>query len=207
MGRMFPSSAPTPSIHFGLRLDHCRSMRCACYIGRICSNPAFLAVFMLLRAFAKINLGLRILGRRPDGFHEVRTILQTIDWFDEIQIQPSSSFEFSTNQGPNDETNLVVKAVRAFERASGRTASVRINLVKRIPAGAGLGGGSADAAVTFLALSRLYGCNLDNIHLRPLGTDVPFFATGGRALGTGRGDEIQALEDDSDYWLVLVHPD
>src|SRR5215471_12808895 len=111
---------------------------------------------MQLRAFAKINLDLRILGKRRDGFHELRTIFQSIDWFDEIEIERASQFAFSANDGPQDETNLVVRAVRVFERAASLRANVSIQLTKNIPTGAGLGGGSADAAVTFIGLQELY---------------------------------------------------
>src|SRR5436190_21570974 len=98
---------------------------------------------MLLRAFAKINLDLKILGRRSDGYHEIRTILQTIDWHDEIQIDAAEQFDFVCHGGPSDESNLVVRAVREFERAAGQTVRARIVLTKRVPIGSGLGGGSA----------------------------------------------------------------
>src|SRR5215471_14280804 len=159
---------------------------------------------MLLRAFAKINLDLRVLGKRPDGFHEIRTTMQTIDWWDEIRLKASSHFEFSANQGPQDETNLVVRAVRAFEAASSVSANVQIALTKNIPSGAGLGGGSADAAVTFLGLQRFFDCDADRTVLRSVGSDVFFFTVGGRAAASGRGDEIEPLEDDAPYWLVLA---
>ena len=169
---------------------------------------------MLLRAFAKINLDLKILGRRPDGYHEIRTILQTIDWYDEIRIEPADTFQFASLGRPLGDAssagNLVVRAVREFERASGRSVRAHIELTKNIPAGAGLGGGSADAAVTLMGLRQMYGDVLFPPEflncLRSLGSDVPFFATGGRALGTGRGDEIVAQEDEANYWLVVVHP-
>jgi len=169
---------------------------------------------MLLRAFAKINLNLRILGRRPDGYHEIRTVLQTIDWFDEIRIEPADRFEFVCRgrplEGADGAGNLVVRAVREFERATGQRVQAEIELVKNIPAGAGLGGGSADAAVTMLGLQRLYDRKLSSeelfLCLRTLGTDVPFFSVGGRATGTGRGDEITPVseDDEPDYWLVVV---
>ena len=163
---------------------------------------------MLLRAFAKINLDLRILGRRPDGYHEVRTIFQAIDWSDEIVLEPAAHFEFSSPGTPEDETNLIVRAVRAYERLAGITANVRIRVMKNIPIGRGLGGGSADAAVTFIGLQRMYKRSLlfDEIPqvLRNLGSDVPFFALGGRAAGTGRGDEVYKLDDSVDYWLLVV---
>jgi len=165
---------------------------------------------MLLRAFAKINLDLRVLGRRPDGYHEIKTIFQAVDWCDEIVLEPWNRFEFSAPGTPEDETNLVVRAVRAYERLAGIEARVRIQLKKNIPIGRGLGGGSADAAVTFIGLQRLYKLALpfDEIPetLRSLGSDVPFFALGGRAAGVGRGDEVYKLDDAVDYWVLLVDP-
>src|SRR5438067_1177030 len=162
---------------------------------------------MLLRAFAKINLDLRILGRRDDGFHELKTIFQAVDWWDEIVMEPASHFEFSAPGTPEDETNLVVRAVRAYERLAGVTANVRIKLTKNIPVGRGLGGGSSDAAVTFIGLQRLYKRALpfDRIPgvLRDLGSDVPFFTLGGRAAGYGRGDDVYKLDDATDYWVLL----
>ena len=170
---------------------------------------------MLLRAFAKINLDLRILGRRLDGYHEIRTILQTIDWYDEIRIEPADTFQFVSLGRPleyvNGASNLVVRAVQEFERATGQPVLAHIELVKNIPAGAGLGGGSADAAVTLMGLQQMYGEMLAPDEflrcLRSLGSDVPFFATGGKALGTGRGDEVIPQEDEANYWLVVVHPE
>ena|SRR5688572_24902622 len=163
---------------------------------------------MLLRAFAKINLDLRILGRRDDGYHEIRTIMQTIDWADDIHIEPASRFEFAAIGAPEDDTNLVVRAVRAYERVSGIEANVRIQLVKNIPVGRGLGGGSADAAVTFVGLQRIFKRLLDRDQvfeaLRGLGSDVPFFAIGGQAAAFGRGDEVVGLDEFTDSWLVLV---
>jgi len=169
---------------------------------------------MLLRAFAKINLDLKILGRRLDGYHEIRTTLQTIDWYDEIRIEPADAFQFvclgRPLEYPNGASNLVVRAVREFERAAGLSVHAHIELVKNIPAGAGLGGGSADAAVTLMGLQQMYGEVLYSVEffacLRSLGSDVPFFAIGGKALGTGRGDEVIPQVDEADYWLVVVHP-
>ena len=165
---------------------------------------------MLLRAFAKINLDLRVLGRRDDGFHEIKTIFQAVDWWDEILLEPAARFEFSAPGTPDDETNLVVRAVRAYERLAGISANVRVAVTKNIPMGRGLGGGSSDAAVTFIGLQRLYKRSLpfEEIPkvLRDLGSDVPFFTLGGRAAGYGRGDEVYKLEDATDYWVLLVDP-
>src|SRR5204862_7597735 len=137
---------------------------------------------MLLRAFAKINLELRVLGRRDDGYHELKTIFQAVDRYDEIVLEPANRFEFSAPGTPEDETNLVVRAVRAYERMAGMTVNVRIHVTKNIPVGRGLGGGSSDAAVTFIGLQRLYKRFLPFEEvpqtLRGLGSDVPFFALG-----------------------------
>jgi 4-diphosphocytidyl-2-C-methyl-D-erythritol kinase len=166
---------------------------------------------MLLQAFAKVNLDLRVVGRRPDRYHEVRTILQSIDWYDEIRIDAAEAFDFVAHGGPAGEENLVMRAVRAFERLSGISVSVRIELTKNIPIGSGLGGGSADAAVTLLGLERFYGLSLPRADLYgclgALGADVPFFAVGGRAAGIGRGDEVFPLEDSGGYSIVVVAPD
>jgi 4-diphosphocytidyl-2-C-methyl-D-erythritol kinase len=165
---------------------------------------------MLLRAFAKINLGLRILGKRSDGYHELRTIFQAIDWFDEIHVERADGLTFSASHGPSDETNLVLKAVRAFERASGIVVAVAIHLKKDIPSGGGLGGGSSDAAAMVIGLQQLYPPPLASSEqqraLSSIGSDVPFFSVGGRALGTGRGEIIEGLDDRTDYWLALVNP-
>jgi len=165
---------------------------------------------MLLRAFAKINLDLRVVGRREDGYHEIKTIFQAVDWCDEISLEPAGHFEFSAPGTPEDETNLVVRAVRAYEQLAGIKANIRIRVKKNIPIGRGLGGGSSDAAVTFIGLQRLYKLSLPFERvpevLRDLGSDVPFFALGGRAAGHGRGDEVFKLDDATDYWVLLVDP-
>ena len=165
---------------------------------------------MQLQAFAKINLDLRVLGRREDGYHEVRTILQTIDWADEIRIDAADRFEFVERGIRAGEDNLVMKAVRTFERLTGDKVSVRIELIKNVPSGAGLGGGSADAAITLLGLQKFSGRQLPEPSvqsaLSALGSDIPFFLFGGRALGTGRGNEITMMEDDAEYGLVVVVP-
>lgn len=162
------------------------------------------------RAFAKVNLELRVLGERSDGYHEIRTLLQTIDLYDEIRVSPAETFEFIATEGPADASNLVVQAVRAFEEESSIRVGLRIELVKQIPSGAGLGGGSADAATTLLGLDRRFGTRIAGERLlgilRALGSDVPFFSVGGRALGVGRGETLFPLGDEADYWLVLVNP-
>jgi 4-diphosphocytidyl-2-C-methyl-D-erythritol kinase len=164
----------------------------------------------LWRAFAKVNLELRVGPKRTDGYHEIRTVLQTVDLADEIRVRRSDEFRFTATEGPADESNLVVRAVRSFERETAISVKLGIDLVKRIPSGAGLGGGSADAAVTLLGLNRWFrtriaGERLNQI-LTDLGSDVPFFAVGGRALAIGRGEVVFPLQDTVTDWLVLVSP-
>ena len=162
------------------------------------------------RAFAKINLDLRVLGKRPDGFHDIRTLLQVIDLHDEIRVSPAGGFHFTTNSAPNDDSNLIVRAVRAFERETSVGVKLHFAVTKKIPSGAGLGGASADAAVTLLGLARWFNREIPGERfqrmLSDLGSDVPFFSVGGRAVATGRGEELFPLRDWTDYWLVLVSP-
>ncbi len=166
------------------------------------------------RAFAKVNLDLRILGKRADGFHEIRSVLQSIDLFDEIRVSNADEFGFTATAGPEDESNLVVRAVRSFEKATSKPVRLRVELEKRIPSGAGLGGGSADAAVILMGLARYYGQSIpgERMHgmLSALGSDVPYFAVGGRVLVTGRGETLFPLPDthvEAPSWLLVVHPD
>ena len=168
------------------------------------------------RAHAKINLDLRVLGTRPDGFHELRTVFQALALHDTITCVPrpgALAIECDTAGVPLDGGNLVWKAADVLWRAIRRLGPPRdvlIRLDKRIPVQAGLGGGSADAAATLLALVKLW-----RVPVRPsqltdvaatLGADVPFFLSGGTALGLGRGDEVYPLADLPRHWIVLVIP-
>ena len=169
-----------------------------------------------IRAHAKINLDLRVLGTRPDGFHELRTVFQAISLHDTITCVARDgpfTLECDTAGVPLDRTNLVWRAAEALWRALRRTGPLRDILVridKRIPVQAGLGGGSANAAAALMALARAW-----RVPLRPaqvtdvaatLGADVPFFLSGGTALGLGRGDEIYPLADLPRHWIVLLVP-
>ena len=166
-------------------------------------------------ALAKVNLGLHVLYRRPDGFHELRTVFQTISLADRLRL------DYRPRGGPSVEldceradlagpTNLAARAAARLLEATGSRAQVRIHLEKRIPAGAGLGGGSSDAAAVLQALGSLLRPRPDPGQLRrlaaELGSDVPFFLVGGRALGLGRGHEIYPLPDESRGWLLVVAP-
>ncbi len=165
-------------------------------------------------AFAKINLGLRLLGRRPDGYHELRTIFQAISLHDtlEIALQSRPSIEIETNDPalPVGRDNLVWRALAALRQELEIRSGARVRLTKRIPVGRGLGGGSSDAAVALVAFLRLAGRKLPPERLvelaASLGADVPFFLFGGRALGVSRGDEIYPLPDEARRAVVVVSP-
>jgi len=168
-----------------------------------------------VRSFAKVNLGLEVLGLREDGYHELRTLFQTIDLHDDLVFQPlgrGRSIEVVCGHPlvPSDGTNLVHRAATAL-RTWGRVGSgMRIEIKKRIPVGGGLGGGSSNAAATLLALDRLWGLGLGRAALHPfarrLGADVPFFLLGGTALGTARGDEVYPLREQIRGYLVVADP-
>lgn len=154
-----------------------------------------------VQALAKINLDLRVLGKRPDGYHELRTIFQTVSLGDAIEIAytpaPATGIDLEDPLAIAD--NLVVRAARLALDRMGVGGHVRIRLEKRIPMGAGLGGGSSDAAAILLALPVLAGQPLSLGVLTTLacqlGSDVPFFLLGGRAAGIGRGEEVFPLDD------------
>ncbi len=153
---------------------------------------------LTIRAPAKLNLTLEVLGRRPDGYHELHTIFQAVTLYDVLEVLPAAEIELVVEgEAPHGEGNLVLKAARTVARyAPARGA--RLHLQKRIPTGAGLGGGSSDAAAALILLNRHWETGLVRRELaelaRSLGADVPFFLWGGVALGTGRGDEIRPLE-------------
>jgi 4-diphosphocytidyl-2-C-methyl-D-erythritol kinase len=169
----------------------------------------------VVRAHAKVNLDLRVLGARPDGYHELRTVFQSIDLHDSLvcAARPGAFTVVCRTAGvPLDSTNLVwVAAVRlwtALGRA-GEPRDTRISIEKAIPVAAGLGGGSADAAAALLALARLWGgapVTLLREVAAEVGADVPFFLSGGTALGLGRGEEIYPLVDLPQHWVVIVRP-
>ena len=165
-------------------------------------------------AFAKINLGLRVHGRRPDGYHEISTIFQTVTLRDTLSFQTTTDRKLglvcSDPSIPADDSNLVLRAASALRERFGVSQGARVELLKVIPAGGGLGGGSADAALTLAALATLWGVETDAGELAEigarLGADVPFFLKGGTALGTGTGTEIRPLEDAPKMHLVIVTP-
>ncbi|HEV2447063.1 MAG TPA: 4-(cytidine 5'-diphospho)-2-C-methyl-D-erythritol kinase [Candidatus Sulfopaludibacter sp.] len=165
-----------------------------------------------VRAPAKINLDLRVLGKRPDGYHELRTIFQTISLADTIDMAftpaRKTSIELADDLAIPD--NLAIRAARLALEAMRKTGRVEMRLTKRIPMGAGLGGGSSDAAAVLLALPVLAGGRLSLPKLRALaeelGSDVPFFLLGGTAVGIGRGTELFPLPDRPRGAGLLVTP-
>jgi len=170
-----------------------------------------------IRAFAKINLRLDILGKRPDGYHELRTIFQSVSLHDELRLRSSGNSGISLTVLGNDslsreplQKNLVYAAIHALRRELKVRSGVEIELRKTVPAGRGLGGGSSDAAAALRGYLRLTRRSVPDQRLMEiaatLGADVPFFLFGGRALGIGRGDEIYPLPDISKRALLIVSP-
>ena len=167
-----------------------------------------------LRACAKVNLGLEVLRRREDGYHELRTILQTVDFGDELSFQQADSGIRLTTNDPSLGTgrdNLVYRAASLLAENAGYRGGAFIHLEKRVPPGKGLGGGSSDAAATLVALDRLWNTRAapQDLHrlAASIGMDVPFFLHGGTALAVSRGDEVYPLEAEADLPIVLILPD
>ncbi|GAC1625079.1 MAG: 4-(cytidine 5'-diphospho)-2-C-methyl-D-erythritol kinase [Candidatus Acidiferrum sp.] len=168
-------------------------------------------------AYAKINLRLEILGKRADGYHELRTIFQTISLHDELRLRASGGKKIELSVAGNTELsqepkekNLVYRAVETLRRELKRSGGVQIELRKVIPARRGLGGGSSDAAAALLGYLRLTGEKIRTERLMEiasrLGADVPFFLFGGRALGVNKGDEIYPLPDMAKRAVLVVSP-
>lgn len=162
---------------------------------------------------AKVNLLLKVLGKRADGYHELFTLMQAIDLADTLEVwleKKGIRFQSTDSRLPLDERNLVVKATRLFLEKTGIQDGIGIRLQKRIPIAAGLGGGSSDAANTLLALNQLFENPMDfpslNQMASQLGSDVPFFLHGGTALCLGRGEGVEPLDFLGDLHFVLVNP-
>jgi 4-diphosphocytidyl-2-C-methyl-D-erythritol kinase len=161
---------------------------------------------------AKINLTLEVLGKRPDGFHEIRSLIQTIDLRDRLRLRPSRNIKFSgDNPGFVWEESLISRAIALLQEMTGCAQGATIELTKRIPLSSGLGGDSSDAAAILSGLNRLWqlGLSLKELtELAPkLGSDVSFFLYGGTALVEGRGEIATPLPSLPHHWVVLMIPD
>lgn len=168
-----------------------------------------------VEAPAKINLGLEVLRRRPDGYHDINTLFASIDLTDEIILYPAADGAIHCSVSGNalldgGSDNLCVRAAEMIRRSRGLTEGLRIELVKRIPIGAGLGGGSSDAAAVMRGVESLWGITLDDRERKSialsLGSDVPFFLTGGLAHATGQGETLAPLDLVPGYTILLVNP-
>lgn len=166
------------------------------------------------KAFAKINLGLDVLGTLPNGYHEVRMVMQTVDIWDELTFEKTASgIAISTNSEelPTDGDNLIYKAAGLMMEELGIKGGVNIYLRKNIPIAAGMAGGSADAAAAMRGICELYGLQVEDQRLMELGVrigaDVPYCIMGGTALAEGIGERLTELPSPPDCWLVVAKPD
>ncbi len=178
------------------------------------SNQKTKANYLISSAFAKINLHLEILGLRNDGYHELSMVMQSIDLFDQLKMQLSGDdkiiLKSSNSELSIGDDNLIIKAAKLLRKKSGKNyLGVNINLIKNIPIGAGLAGGSTDAAATLVALNRLWNLNFHKSELeeigKEIGSDVPFCVSGGRQLCFGRGELLETLNNkQSNIGVILV---
>lgn len=169
---------------------------------------------LVFRSAAKINLNLSVLGRRPDGYHQIFTTFQAIDLFDRL------TFEKTTSRGieiacdvpgfPTGPENLIHRVLTQTAKLTSEPIRIRVEVDKNIPIAAGLGGGSSNAAATLRAVNILYNLKLPDFQLtewgRKLGADVPFFLGNAQAEGRERGDQVRPINFFADYWLVLIKP-
>jgi len=167
-----------------------------------------------LNAYGKVNLSLDVLARRPDGYHEVETVLHTVELHDTVVLRDAEGgirVVCDHRRVPTDEQNLVFRTAQLLREVAGTDRGVEIEVRKRIPPASGLGGGSSDAAVTLLGLAQMWKLRLDHAQLLELaahvGSDVPFFLVGGAALATGRGERLRYLPTLPATWVVLACPD
>ncbi len=166
------------------------------------------------RAYAKINLYLDVVRRREDGYHDIETLYQPVSLWDELTYEQTPAgieIEGDDPSIPWNEDNLCHRAAALVLESSGTKGGVRIRVAKAIPSGAGLGGGSSDAAATLLAVNALYRCGFSSEELRnlalALGSDVPFFVFGAPAIGRGRGELLERTPGLRGGWILIVKPD
>lgn len=163
-----------------------------------------------IKAAAKLNLSLDILGIRPDGYHEMDMVMQTIDLFDDVELSEAGTISVFSDGSPGGPENLAWKAAEAFFRAAKRSGGARIRLTKRIPAQAGMAGGSADAAAVLIGLNALYDARLSPEALRDaglsVGADVPYCLIGGTARVRGIGEIVEPMPPFLSGYLVVAKP-
>jgi len=166
----------------------------------------------IAESYAKINLGLHVLERLPTGYHRIETGFVFIEWSDRFEVEQTDNYSlrFSDEKIPVDESNLVTKAYRAFDQYIGLKNQYSFSVTKNIPAGAGLGGGSSNAALTFRMLNKMEETGLSDNEIidlcRDLGADIPFFVKGETGIGTGLGQDIEPADIQPDAWIVTVFP-
>ncbi len=168
---------------------------------------------LILKAPAKVNLYLEVQSKRPDGYHEIISIFQMVSLYDILQfrsLKKENALYLKGSFNIPESKNIITKAVRMFREETGLIRGVQIIVEKRIPQGAGLGGGSSDAAATLSGLNRLAETKLSGKRLlelaASLGSDVPFFLSSAAAFVRGRGEVIEVLKPRSDYFLIIVYP-
>lgn len=168
---------------------------------------------MLTKAYAKINISLDITGKRDDGYHLLKMIMQTINLHDTLNIEEDTTginIECSNKRIPTDKRNLVYKAAESFMKYTGLKRGVHIYIQKKVPSAAGLGGGSSDAASTLKALNKIFNAGLSDSELMKLGlsigADVPFFIKGGTAICEGIGEKIKNIRSFKNHYIVIVKP-
>jgi 4-diphosphocytidyl-2-C-methyl-D-erythritol kinase len=168
---------------------------------------------LTLRTPAKINLCLSVLGKRPDGYHEVEMVIQAVGLYDEVTVRLAGSgitVRCDSDAIPAGEGNIAYRAAREMLALSGRPSGIAIEIKKNIPVAAGLGGGSSDAAAVLVACNRLLGAGLGRDRLAGIGTrlgmDVPFFLYGPTALARGRGEVLTNIPSPPQFWVLLVNP-
>jgi len=169
---------------------------------------------MKIKSFAKINLGLEITGKRNNGYHEVKTLLQTVDFYDVLEFSPIKRNKILLKGDEKKiswgKDNLIFRAALLLKEQFQISNGIKIHVTKKIPPGKGLGGGSSNAAMTLYALNKIWGLDLGKEALmdlgRHLGADVPFFLEGGLCLGQGRGDDISPLSDLVSLPCLLILP-